>query len=580
MVATERLPIPSLDWPPLSNPHNDRLVSAHNSLVSSPGHNFQTGTSPVPTRINLENWDKLLAEDTDRELSLHLRYGFPLNYTKPELPAVRPTNHQSAVRYPNAVDSYIIKELTAGTLLGPFTSNPLQSPVIISPLQTVPKKNATGPSSRRVVLDLSYPGDTSVNAGIPRDTYLGEKTELHLPSVDRLISMIHEKGPGPVLLFKLDLSRCYRQVLFMCPKDYGLCAFQWRGLLFIDIANPFGVRSACFNCQRIANAVTRLYKRLYNREVCAYIDDYGGCEIANDADRAYIDLYRLLSETLGLELALDKCVPPTTCMTFLGFEIDTTAMVIRIPMDKLQSARTEITLWFHRSHASRRQLQSLLGRLIHISGAVLPGRRFVARLIDLTKSRSYPIALDAAFYLDIQWWHTFMTDYNGVSLIQDSKYSEPDTVLQTDSCRNGMGAFTSAGFYLHSEFPDFIADRNLHISALELLCIVVACRLWGHMFSRRRLVVRCDNEAVCMAVNHNRSRDSFLQAALRELWFIEASCNFTLRCVHIPGLNNRIADALSRYHSPSSRHKFECLTEGMSLKETQVHVNDFQFVLG
>ena len=112
------------------------------------------------------------------------------------------------------------------------------------------------------------------------------------------------------------------------------------------------------------------------------------------------------------------------------------------------------------------------------------------------------------------------------------------------------------GSDLHSQSPDVIADGNLYISALKLLCIVVACKLWGHMFSRRGLVLQCDNEAVCMAaVNDKRGLNNFLQAALRELWSIEASFNFTLICAHIPGLTNRIVDELSRYHSPTSRRK-------------------------
>lgn len=57
--------------------------------------------------------------------------------------------------------------------------------------------------------------------------------------------------------------------------------------------------------------------------MCAYIEDYGGCEVVHDADKVYSDLFQLHHGTLFLQLALDQCLPPTTCMTVLEIEIDT-----------------------------------------------------------------------------------------------------------------------------------------------------------------------------------------------------------------------------------------------------------------
>ena len=56
-------------------------------------------------------------------------------------------------------------------LLGPFKSNPFPNNLVISPLNSFPKKD----DKRRVILDLSYPRNSSINDFIEKDEYLGEK---------------------------------------------------------------------------------------------------------------------------------------------------------------------------------------------------------------------------------------------------------------------------------------------------------------------------------------------------------------------------------------------------------------------
>lgn len=110
----------------------------------------------------------------------------------------------------------------------------------------------------------------------------------------------------------------------------------------------------------------------------------------------------MLKTVLGVDLSDDKCLPPATLQTFLGLELDTIEMCLRVPPDKLGKAAALVAVWLTRVSATKRQLQSLLGRLIHIATAVLPGRRFVARVIELTKLDKSSISLDYGFRLDLQ----------------------------------------------------------------------------------------------------------------------------------------------------------------------------------
>ena len=39
---------------------------------------------------------------------------------------------------------------------------------------------------------------------------------------------------------------------------------------------------------------------------------------------------------------MDKLEDPTTCLTFLGFEVDSVAMVVRLPQAKLRELKQEV----------------------------------------------------------------------------------------------------------------------------------------------------------------------------------------------------------------------------------------------
>ena len=48
-------------------------------------------------------------------------------------------------------------------------------------------------------------------------------------------------------------------------------------------------------------------------------------------------------------------------------------------------------------------------------------------------------------------------------------------------------------------------------------------------------------------INSSRTKDPFLATCLRELWLEVARFGFELRAVHLPGVENRVPDWLSRW---------------------------------
>ena len=49
---------------------------------------------------------------------------------------------------------------------------------------------------------------------------------------------------------------------------------------------------------------------------------------------------RALFTRLGLPLYPDKCIGPTTCLSFLGIELDTITQTARLPQDKFDATLT------------------------------------------------------------------------------------------------------------------------------------------------------------------------------------------------------------------------------------------------
>ncbi|CAH1239165.1 Hypp5742 [Branchiostoma lanceolatum] len=262
----------------------------------------------------------------------------------------------------------------------------------------------------------------------------------------------------------------------------------------------------------------------------------------------------------GLEQAPKKAVPPTTSLTWLGIEFDTVAMIRRDPSFRLDEVSELVTQWLSKRKASKRELQSLIGKLVFVSACVPPGRLFVSRMLDTLRSlrrNTHRFRLSRDFRLDLAWWDRFLHVFNGVSLIAPTLDTSPDEVVSTDACSTGCGAY-SDGLYFHTRFPESLAQRHRdRIHVLEMLTIVVAARLWGSAWSHLRILVRCDNEACVHVLNSGRSRDKDLLTCARELWMLAATHTFELKASHISGCDNRIADHLSRWHlSPSHAEQF------------------------
>ena len=516
-------------------------------------------------------WRHLLHDYVDYQVCDFLEFGWPINYTATNSPSVPQRNHRSAIQHAAAVDKDITKDVNMGALLGPFDVNPFSGiPIVISPLQTVAKANSL--NERRIVVDLSFPEGSSVNDGIPKDTFLGEPINLHYPSVDTLADIVRRKGRG-ALMFKTDLRAAYKQ-LPLCPGDWPLCAVSWRDKIFVYIREIFGLRTSALACQRTTACIQHLFQQ-EGYDCCVFLDDIGGADTPERAHAAYQSLKTLL-KLLGLWESEEKAIGPVTSMVFLGLLLNSLDFTITIPPAKLAAARQLLLSWSQKSTASKTELQSLLGSLQHLCCAVRGGRVFLNRMLNSLRSmQDTTFIIDMEFRKDLHWWQTFMEDFNGVSIMRELDWRHPDTVFSSDACPFGAGGF-AAGQFFHTAFPP--SCQQLHINALEMLALLVCIKLWGANWGGQRIRCLCDNMCSVLLINTSRSRDPFLQACVRELWFLASKYSFELRATHISGVDNRIPDHLSRWTLNDFHQREFCrLTTDYQLVEHSVSPDLFNF---
>ena len=317
-------------------------------------------------------------------------------------------NHKGAKDYAIHVQKFLNKELQFDAILGPFRENPFNCNVCISPLNTVPKKDS---EERRIILDLSYPKDNSINDFVSKDFYLGQRINLTYPGVDDLVAIVKTKGRG-CLLFKRDLSRAYRQ-LSLDPGDASLLGYSFNGFMYFDKVLSFGLRSAAYFMQRVSNSV-KFICNILNILIENYLDDLAGADSPDKAWHSFTELGNVL-RFCGLKESVEKASPPCTKMVFIGVLFDSISLTLSITDERLNEIRSLLSQWLQKREATLRELQSLIGKLNFVAHCVKPARIFISRLLNWLRkfpNTETPQVIPLETKKDLIWWLKFLPKFH------------------------------------------------------------------------------------------------------------------------------------------------------------------------
>ena len=303
------------------------------------------------------------------------------------------------------------------------------------------KAKAT-PDERRIITDLSYGDHLSINGYIKKNTSLGVTSEHFLPTVTFFVSLLRQYGPDSIM-FSVDIQRAYKNFR-CCPLDWPLLGIKWEDRFYVDTSLPFGSRISSQHVQRVARAIVYILE-CKGIDAVMYLDDLivlsPNIEVANISFDTVIALFG----ELGLPLTTSKTQYPSTSVKWLGIIVDSHNLSLSVPEDKLADA-----IFLARDMAGKRtctlkQLQSVIGKLVHIAKCVKSARLFISRLLDAV--RGHPkmyIKVNEEMRKDINWFAEFAAQWNGISYVPSTHIHENFTV---DACPTGIGGFNATKAY-------------------------------------------------------------------------------------------------------------------------------------
>ena len=502
----------------------------------------------ITSPLQWQEWDHHLRHHPDQQFARYvvcgIRDGFRVGFDYARSCRSASRNMASTGVQAQVIRDYLATECTAGRVMGPFSPSWFTVPVQISSIRVVPKKT---PGKWRLIVDLSKPEGASVNDGV-----FIQLCSLRYASVEDAIKRVLLKGRG-ALLAKVGIQRAYRNVP-VHPDDRWLLGMQWDGGVFIDSTLPFGLRSAPKIFTAIADAVEWILRKVGVEAVIHYLVDIllVGAPESPECE-LWLAILLEVFRRLGIPVAFEKREGPATCLSFLGLELDTVAMVLRLPASKLEALQVLIRSWLGRRACSKRDLESLIGSLSHACCVVRAGKTFLRRLFELlaVAHRSHHwVRLNSEFRSDLRWWDTFLAPLNAASFFRSLPPDTRHYHFHSDAS-GGVGCGVLwAPFWFQLKWSDacvrwFPEAAGESITFQELLAVVLACALWGASWRGAAVRVYCDNLGAVADINSGYSRVPRIMHLLRCLFFIRARFDVFVEAVHIAGSENRLGDAIS-----------------------------------
>ena len=188
----------------------------------------------------------------------------------------------------------------------------------------------------------------------------------------------------------------------------------------------------------------------------------------------------LTLKNLGIPISKHKTEGPSTVLQFLGILLDSVRMEARLPEDKVQRLRSDLSHWSTRKSATLQEIQSLIGTLNVACKVIPPGRPFLQRIIHLTRKVNKPyhhIKLNAGFREDIRMWQTFLHQWNGSNSFMHKDWETSEALhLYTDAASTvGFGGIFGTQWFQGKWQPNqTISTPGISIDWQELYAIVVA----------------------------------------------------------------------------------------------------------
>lgn len=379
---------------------------------------------------------------------------------------------------------------------------------------------------------------------------------LNLKNLNKFIHPQHFKMEDIRTVTKLMTKDCYmatvdlQDAYFLVPisnESKRLLRFKFQNIVYEFQCLPFGLSLAPLIFTKLMKPVISLL-RSKGFILAIYLDDI--ICIGN----SYTECSRCVTETvsllksLGFVINLKKSsLSPSQVQTYLGFELDSENMCLRLPDSKRKRILEQIEKVSVQKSTSIRNFAKLLGTLCAACPGVAYGWVYTKRferekflaLRNSNENYDSTMQLHPSLQSDFSWWiDHIMTSNNS---IRDGNYA---LEIFSDASLTGWGASCNrektGGFWNAQE-----ADN--HINFLELLAALNGLKCFAKDLKQREILLRIDNTTAISYINRYGGVQYIkLNNIAREIWLWCEERQLIVYASYIKSKDNIEADEESR----------------------------------
>jgi hypothetical protein len=520
----------------------------------------------IVTPINVDRFEELLATHPNqpfvKSVCVSFHEGFwPWAYTQKETYpetwdfSARPPKTEREADFLRAQRD---AEIEAGRYSEGFGTELLPG-MYSTPIHAVPKPRS---EKLRLVNDHSA-GAYSLNSMILREDVVGARMD----TISNLVGALHryrKEHPNTALvMFKSDVSAAYRQLpLHSLWQIKQIITID--GVRHVDRNTEFGGRGSCRAYTAFMGLV--LWIAIFIKslpDVFGYIDDnFSFEEEGNVAWYAPYQCYYPSKQTQLLSLWDEIGLPHekskqeyAPALRVIGFIVDPGLM--RVSMD--DSDKTQLTQRVTGFIATApggtrrtlREFQQLAGWInwsFNVFPLLKPALSNVYAKISGKSESHAKIFVSKAVVRDLEWFLAHVKQSDGVYVFGDEEWEphQADVTAYSDACMSGLGFFfqhSREGFQcpVPGNPPK---DTIFYFEALAVVSIVDAVTRLPSVPTR--LLIYSDNSNTVDIFHSLRSLPPY-NGLLQFTVSLLIKFDISLRVLHVPGEDNGIADALSRF---------------------------------
>lgn len=120
------------------------------------------------------------------------------------------------------------------------------------------------------------------------------------------------------------------------PADYYLLRIYWRDKYFYDKCMPMGASSSCKTFEALSTALEWIaWEKLGISHILHILDDFLIIDKNATLWEEKLQAFLNMCSDLGVPMAPEKTLGPSSTLSFAGIELDTCLAQARLPQEKL-----------------------------------------------------------------------------------------------------------------------------------------------------------------------------------------------------------------------------------------------------